>query len=114
MVALQHIHLLQALSNLQLETDKTSMLESDLQTTSSSLELELGKVAEREEELAVLRNCLQQVIEPCPDQEGEGEGEEREDREVRQVMVDKEAQLRKIEAMLDTTKVSWGGGREGQ
>ena len=94
------------------------MLESDLQTTSASLEQELNKGVEREEELQVLRNCLHQVIEkvePQPnggEEEGEegvdgrkeGEGEEGEVEG--EVKVDKEAQLRKIEAMLDTTKVS--------
>ena len=86
------------------------MLESDLQTTSRSLEQELSKGAEREEELQVLRNCLQQVIEktgPQPSGEeavdgGEGEGEGEGEGVVK---ANNEAQLKKIEAMLDTTKV---------
>lgn len=90
------------------------MLESDLQTTSRSLELELSKGAEQEEELQVLRNCLQQVIEkagPQPDGEegvdgGEEEGRRGEGEEEGEVRASKETQLKKIEAMLDTTKVS--------
>ena len=99
------------------------MLEGDLQTTSTSLESELSKGADMERDLAALRGCLQQVMEEKPhpgqeeeeeEEEGGGEGVDGEGREEARVV--REAQLRKIEAMLDTTKVSFGGregGREG-
>ena len=95
------------------------MLESNLQTTSTSLEQELNKGAEQEEELQVLRKCLQEVIEKAEreasgerEEDGEeGEGVDGREGEVvdgeGEVRVDKEAQLRKREAMLDTTKVCY-------
>ena len=95
------------------------MLESDLQTTGNSLETELRKVVERDEELRVLRDCLQQVTEQAASQverrgvEGEGEGEveegdegnDREEISEEDCQKRKEAQLQKIQSMLDTTKV---------
>jgi hypothetical protein len=90
------------------------MLECDLQTTSSSLEVELRKGAEKEDELSVLRNCLQQVMGPRPDKEngtGDGEQEEVDGEGNQEAALDKEAQIKKIEAMLDTTKVSRQGWR---
>ena len=101
-------------NSLQEEKDKTSMLESDLQTTSSSLEQELSKNVEKEEQLRVLQDCLHQVMDPpqpggvATEEEGEEEGvagEEGPDGEGAGPSVTREDQLKKIEAMLDTTKV---------
>ena len=85
----------------------------------TSLQAELKKMADREEELRTLRRCLLQVTEEAADQadqrdaeremEGESDdvGDEERDGTDRDVMERKEAQLKKIQAMLDTTKVSW-------
>lgn len=112
---------LQVSADLQHEVDKGLMLEADLRTTSSSLEAELGKAAEKEEELKILRSCLHQVTEKAitvgevldggSDEDKDKGGEEEEEGEEegggrdREDMISKEAQLEKIQAMLDTTKV---------
>ena len=112
----------QVQSDLQSEKNNAAMLDSDLLTTSSSLEQQLKRGAELEEEITVLKNCLQQVMgsEEDPSKgEGvlsggeEGFGEEGEEGTDQGERVSKEVQLKKIEAMLDTTKVRRRkGGRE--
>ena len=94
-------------------------LRIDLSSVSADLEAKLATLTEKEEELQILRSCLSQVTEqaaatttadndmvdggasPSPaggeavdgEQEGEAVGEK------------KQAQLEKIQAMLNTTKV---------
>ena len=95
-------------------------LRNDLSSVSADLEAKLATLTEKEEELQILRSCLSQVTEqaaanttadnddidggasPSPaggeeavdsEQEGEAVGEK------------KQAQLEKIQAMLNTTKV---------
>ena len=95
-------------------------LRNDLSAVSVNLEAKLATLAEKEEELQIIRSCLSQVTEqaaattaadndtidggasPSPaggeavdgEQEGEAVGEK------------KQAQLEKIQAMLNTTKVN--------
>ncbi len=92
------------------------MLDSDLQTTTASLEEELRKVMEKDEELTMLRGCLQKVTEEAAEEEGkeewEREGEEGEEVEEVEEETEEEVQkkkayrLKRIQAMLDTSKVS--------
>ena len=80
--------------------------ESDLQTTTKRLEEELSKVAERDEELKTLRSCLLQVTEQVSSKEEAEENEEAEvNEEEEDIQKKREEQLKKIQAMLDTTKV---------
>ena len=101
---------LQVLNSLRLEQERSTQLEQDLHTTSSSLQQEQALTAEKDEQLRVLRECLQQVMMPKAQEEedekvvGEVEGQEEDQVEVKASMSSEE-QLRKIEAMLDTTKV---------
>ena len=120
--------LLQVRAELEETKEQCEGLRNDLSSVSADLESKLATLTEKEEELQILRSCLSQVTEqaaattttttasstdndiidggasPSPvgggeavdgEQEGEDVGGEK-----------KQAQLEKIQAMLNTTKVS--------
>lgn len=107
--------------NVELEEtkEKCEGLQSDLSSVTADLETRLASIAEKEEELQILRSCLSQVTEEAAaaatsddvtdggvsPSSGELEevvkgGQEREDAGDK-----KPVQLEKIQAMLNTTKV---------
>ena len=117
--------LLQVRAELEETNEQCEGLRNDLNSVSADLESKLATLNEKEEELQILRSCLSQVTEqaaatttttssadndiidggasPSPmeggeavdgEQEGEAVGGEK-----------KQAQLEKIQAMLNTTKV---------
>ena len=106
---------LQTLKDLETETERSKYLNSELSSVQAGLRTELEKVAERDEELGTLRSCLLQVTGDSADHangtdaandevDGGRDDEEMTDGDELDVVKMKESRLRKVQAMLDTTK----------
>ena len=104
------------MDELQKTAEEREQLRSDLSSVTSELEAKMASITEKDEELQTLRSCLSQLTEQAAtveegtgreevDDGGEGEGKEEEEGEA--IVSEKGlSQLEKIQAMLDTTKVS--------
>ena len=115
--------LLQVTAELEETKEQCEGLRNDLSSVSADLEAKLATLTEKEEELQILRSCLSQVTEQAaatttsstdndiidggtsPSPVGGGEAVDGE--QEREAVGDekKQAQLEKIQAMLNTTKV---------
>ena len=116
--------LLQVTAELEETKEQCDGLRNDLSSVSANLEAKLATLTEKEEELQILRSCLSQVTEqaaaatstsaadndiidggasPSPAEGGEAVDGEQEGEAVGGEK--KRAQLEKIQAMLNTTKV---------
>ena len=74
-------------------TNKCATLDSELERVTSDLQTAYTSLGEKDTELVHLRDCLSQLTDQVAESAVDGEGD------------GKDAQLAKIKAMLDTSKV---------